>query len=91
MRRIKLPGISPFIIFGVLLVLIPIFVFITMDGIRQHNQRVVEKLTGKGLFLIRAFEAGTRNGMLTMRWGVTRVQRLLSETARLPEVDYIMI
>lgn len=90
-KKITMPGISPFIVMGVLLVLIPIFVFITLDGIRQHNQRVVEKLTGKGLFLIRAFEAGTRNGMLTMRWGVARVQRLLSETARLPEVHYMMI
>jgi two-component system sensor histidine kinase HydH len=84
-------GISPFIISGVLLVLMAIFMLMAMDNIKEHEARVVEKLTAKGTFLIRAFEAGTRTGMMTMRWRAPRVQSLLSETAFLPEVSYLMI
>ncbi|MDY0375390.1 MAG: ATP-binding protein [Desulfobacterium sp.] len=84
-------GISPFIISGVLLVLMSIFVLMAMDNIKEHDARVVEKLTAKGTFLIRAFEAGTRTGMMTMKWRAPKVQSLLSETAFLPEVSYLMI
>ncbi len=86
-----LQGFSPFVIFGVAIILVPIFVFITMDNIREQNFHTMEKLTGKGVFLIRAFEAGTRTGMMTMSWGVSRVQSLLTETALQPEVEYMMI
>ncbi|MBF0235748.1 MAG: hypothetical protein HQK65_22335, partial [Desulfamplus sp.] len=86
-----LQGFSPFVIFGVVMILVPIFVFMTMDNIREQNGRTMEKLTGKGIFLIRAFEAGTRTGMMTMSWGVSRVQNLLTETALQPEVEYMMI
>lgn len=86
-----LQGFSPFVIFGVVMILVPIFVFMTMDNIREQNGRTMEKLTGKGIFLIRAFEAGTRTGMMTMRWGGARVQSLLTETALQPEVEYMMI
>ncbi|MBF0411682.1 MAG: hypothetical protein HQK70_03100 [Desulfamplus sp.] len=86
-----LQSFSPFVIFGVAIILVPIFVIMTMDNIREQNDRTIEKLTGKGIFLIRAFEAGTRTGMLTMSWGVSRVQNLLTETALQPEVEYMMI
>ncbi|MBF0303149.1 MAG: hypothetical protein HQK73_08920, partial [Desulfamplus sp.] len=86
-----LQGFSPFIIFGVAIILVPIFVLMTMDNIREQNGRTIEKLTGKGIFLIRAFEAGTRTGMLTMSWSVSKVQSLLTETALQPEVEYMMI
>ena len=86
-----LQGFSPFIIFGVAIILVPIFVLMTMDNIREQNGRTIEKLTGKGMFLIRAFEAATRTGMLTMSWSVSKVQSLLTETALQPEVEYMMI
>jgi len=86
-----LQGFSPFVIFGVVMILVPIFVLMTMDNIREQNGRTMEKLAGKGIFLIRAFEAGTRTGMITMRWGGSRVQNLLTETALQPEVEYMMI
>lgn len=90
-KKKRVPGISPFIVAGVLMILVPIFVIMTMDSIREQNLRIVEKLTGKGTFLIRAFEAGTRTGMMTKSWGGERVQNLLTETAYQPEVSYIMI
>ena len=66
-----LQGFSPVVIFGVAIILVPIFVLMTMDNIREQNARTIEKLRGKGIFLIRTFEAGTRTGMMTMRWGVS--------------------
>lgn len=87
----KITGISPFIVMGAILVLMSIFMLNAMDNIKEHDARVVEKLTAKGTFLIRAFEAGTRMGMMTMRWRATRVQNLLTETAFQPEVKYLMI
>ncbi len=87
----RVPGLSPFIVVGVLLVLVPIFVIMTMDSIRVQNTRIVEKLIGKGTFLMRAFEAGSRTGMMTMSWGGARVQSLLVETSYQPGVRYMMI
>ena len=78
-------------IIGIFAILVPIFVLMTIDNIREQNVRIKEKLTGKGLLLIRAFEAGTRTGMITTRWGEKRVQRLLAETAEQPEIEYMMI
>ncbi len=90
-RNKKFQGISPFVIAGIIIILVPIFSFMTMDSIREQDSRSIEKLMGKGMFLIRTFEAGTRTGMITMRWGAARVQRLLTETAYQPEVTYMMI
>nr|NJM03044.1 hypothetical protein [Desulfobacula sp.] len=45
----------------------------------------------KGTALIRTFEAGTRTGMVTMRWGAPRIQAMVFETALQPEVVYVMI
>ncbi len=92
LKKIKgLPGLSPLVIIGIFAILVPIFVLMTIDNIREQNGRIKEKLTGKGLLLIRAFEAGTRTGMITTRWGGKRVQRLLAETAEQPEIEYMMI
>lgn len=87
----SLLGVSPFVIIGVFLVLVPIFIFITIDNIKAHNERAVELLKGRGSALIRSFEAGTRTGMLAMRWEAAKVQRLLTETAFQPDIEYIMI
>ena len=73
-RNKKFQGISPFVIAGIIIILVPIFSFMTMDSIREQDSRSIEKLMGKGMFLIRTFEAGTRTGMITMRWGAARVQ-----------------
>jgi len=83
--------VSPFIVLGVFLILVPIFVFISMKAVSEHKQQTMERLTGKGVFLIRAVEAGTRTGVLDMQWGAARVQRLVSETSFQPGVAYILI
>ena len=50
-----------------------------------------ELLSAKGAALIRAVEAGARTGMMGMMWGGQQIQRLLEETARLPDVKYMAV
>ena len=48
-------------------------------------------LSEKGAALIKALEAGARTGMMGMMWGGEQVQRLIEETAMLPDVLYITV
>ncbi len=84
-------GISPFLILGMVLILVPIFIFITMDNINTLNQRVIEHFTGRGEALLRSLEAGTRTGLMVTRWEAEKIQRLLTETALQSDIEYIMI
>ncbi len=86
-----IPSVSPWIIAGVFMVLMPIFVLITMNIIKNQRQQIIDKLTGRGLFLLRSFEAGTRTGMMGFRWKAGNVQQLLYETALQPGIVYLMI
>jgi two-component system sensor histidine kinase HydH len=83
--------ISPVMMAGVLVVLLPIFAFMTLDRMERQKENIKERLLIKGISLIRTFEAGTRTGMLTMQWGAKRIQSMLLETAIQPDIDYIMI
>ncbi|MCG8566479.1 MAG: histidine kinase, partial [Desulfobacterales bacterium] len=90
--RRKFPGfISPLMVVGVLVILLPIFGMMTLDRMEKQKTQVREQLLATGISLIRTFEAGTRSGMLGMRWGERRLQRMLRETSFQPEVFYIMI
>ncbi|MBC8418750.1 MAG: PAS domain-containing protein [Desulfobacterales bacterium] len=84
-------GIPPWVVIGAVLILAPIFVFLTFDSINLQKENTIELLKEKGAALIRSFEAGARTGMMGMRWGGAQVQRLLSETARQPDISYILI
>jgi two-component system sensor histidine kinase HydH len=83
--------VSPFLILGVLLVLLPLFTYMTLDRMDRQKEHIRERVLVKGISLIRTFEAGTRTGMLTMQWGAQRVQAMLMETAVQPDIAYIMI
>ena len=76
---------------GVLLVLTPIFAVMTLDRMEKLKSHITDQQVAKGISLIRTFEAGTRTGMMTMHWGIRRIQDLLQETAFQPEVVHIMI
>ncbi|WDP85327.1 MAG: PAS domain-containing protein [Desulfobacter sp.] len=89
-KKISIP-MSPLMMAGVLGVLLPLFVFMTLDRMEKQNEHFKERFMVKGISLIRTFEAGTRTGMLTMGWGLKRVQAMLVETASQPEIAYIMI
>jgi two-component system sensor histidine kinase HydH len=83
--------ISPWVIMGSLVVMVPIIIFTTMESIRTQRKNMYIMLTEKGAALIRSFEAGTRTGMMGADWSGARVQRLIMETAELPDIVYIMI
>jgi two-component system sensor histidine kinase HydH len=83
--------VSPLLPAGVLLILLPIFTFMTLDRLERQKEFFTQQLLEKGTALIRTFEAGTRTGMVTMRWGAPRIQAMVFETASQPEVVYVMI
>jgi len=84
-------AVPPWIILGAVAILVPIFVFWTLQNISKEREYVVRLLTEKGSALIRSIEAGARTGMMGMRGGGFRVQRLISETAQTPDIVYLMV
>ncbi len=90
-RKQSWVGIPPWVIIGAVLILAPIFVFLTFDSIKLQKENTIDLLKEKGAALIRSFEAGARTGMIGMQWGGAQVQRLLSETAQQPDIAYILI
>jgi len=84
-------AVPPWIILGAVAILVPIFVFWTLQNISKEREYVVRLLTEKGSALIRSIEAGTRTGMMGMRGGGFRVQRLITETAQTPDIVYITV
>lgn len=76
---------------ALLLMLLPVFVLMTLDRVKQQEKLLLQQFVEKGASLIKTFEAGTRAGMRNMHWGAQRIQLLLSETASQPEVAYMMI
>ena len=87
-------GIPPWIILGAVVILVPIFVFWTLQNINKQKENTTLLLLEKGEALIRSFEAGTRagiRGMLGMPGTDFKLQRLLTETANQPGVLYISV
>jgi two-component system sensor histidine kinase HydH len=83
--------ISPWVILGAFIVLVPIFAFMTVKSIRTMQDNMNTLLTEKGDALIRSFEAGTRTGMVGFNWSWVQIQRLIMETAEQPDILYILI
>jgi two-component system sensor histidine kinase HydH len=84
-------GIPPLILIGTIIVLFPIFSYMTLDRINRQKAQSIRLLFGKSTALIRAFEAGTRTGMMNMGWSKTALENLLQETASLPDISYLFI
>ncbi len=82
------------IIVGSIIILLLIFVFWTIESLRNQKISYFSLLQEKGAALIRSFEAGTRTGimgMMGMRGEQFHLQRLLVETAMQPDIAYIMV
>ncbi|OPY90518.1 MAG: Sensor protein ZraS [Syntrophus sp. PtaU1.Bin208] len=82
--------IPPWVILGALLVLIPIFAYITLGNIHREKELTTRLLIEKGEALIRSFEAGARTGA-GLEWGSVQLRKLVIETARQPGVDYLIL
>ncbi len=87
-----MPGlVPPLVMVGVLVVLLPVFILMTLDRVKKQDEFIRERFLITGTSLIRTFEAGTRIGMGSMHWGTERIQTMLEEIAGQPDVAYIMI
>lgn len=84
-------GVPPWIFIGAVVVLFPIFAFITIDNINREKENSIRLLLEKGAALIRSFEAGTRTGMMGMQWGRFQLQQLLTETAQQADIVYLLV
>lgn len=84
-------NIPPWIILGAVLILVPLFLFMTIENISRQKGNTTRLLVEKGAALIRSFEAGARTGMMGMRWRGGQVQSLLTETARQPDIVYLLV
>ncbi len=76
---------------GAVFVLFPIFFYTTWQNIQRRQENITHHMLEKGAVLIRAFEAGTRAGMMDRNWGKRRLRQLLTETAQQPDIVYLLI
>ena len=88
---IALMNISPWLIIGAMLILAPIFIFMTLDNVRKQREHTIQVFTEKGDTLIRAFEAGVRSGLMEQQADFFQLQKLLMETAQQPDIDFITV
>ncbi|MEE9612479.1 MAG: ATP-binding protein [Desulfatiglandales bacterium] len=87
-------GMPAWIIVGAVVILVPIFVFWTLQNIHKQKENTTLLLLEKGAALIRSFEAGTRTGMMGMmgmRGSGFQLQKLLTETAQQPDIVYLIV
>ena len=82
---------SPWIILGLTVILLIVVLVLAFQNTNRERRYMSELMSAKGAALIRAVEAGARTGIMGMRWGGQQIQRLLEETARLPDVLYMAV
>jgi two-component system sensor histidine kinase HydH len=82
--------VPPWLFIGAVVVLFPIFAFMTIQNINRQNRNSTRLLLEKGAALIRSFEAGTRTGM-GMSWNEFQLQKLLTETAQQSDIRYLLV
>ena len=84
-------SLTPWATLAGLAVLAPIVFLLASSSIREDKANMTKLLVEKGAALIRSFEAGARTGMMGMGWGNTQIQRLLVETAKQPDILYLVV
>ena len=82
--------IPPWLIIGAVVILVPVFIFMTIENIHRQKEQTTRLLVEKGAALIRSFEAGARTG-IGLHWGGFQLQKLLMETAEQPDIDYLIV
>jgi len=84
-------SLTPWAILAGLAVLAPIVFFLASKSIKEDKENMTRLMVEKGAALIRSFEAGARTGMMGMGWGNTQLQQLLVETAKQPDILYLVV
>lgn len=90
LNRMKL-DVSPWLFLGVVFLLVLIIALMASQNINARRQSSLEEMLAKGVAIMRSVEAGSRSSMYAMPWGNTQLQRLLEESAMMPEVLEICI
>lgn len=92
-QKIKkyLGTVSPWIIIGTSIILVAVILTLGFMNYNRGKKYTIKVLSEKGTALIRAFEAGTRTGMMGWMGQGADIQRLIEETAALPDILYITI
>jgi two-component system sensor histidine kinase HydH len=90
-QKISWMSVPPWLIVGAVIVLVPIFVFWTLQNISKQKEATTLLLLEKGAALIRSFEAGARTGMMGMGESGFQLQKLLMETAQQPDIAYLIV
>lgn len=83
--------VQPTMIIGATLILLIVVVVLAANNLNREKRYMSQILMEKGAALIKSFEAGTRTGMKSMRWGGQQVQQLLEEVAIQPDVLSLII
>jgi len=78
-------------IVGAAAILLIVVLVLAVRNINREKHYMAQILSEKGAALIKAFEAGARTGMMGMMWGGDQVQNLLEETARQPDILYLVV
>ena len=86
-----LTTVPPRVLAGAVVILLPLFGFMTMESINRQQDKSTQLLLEKGAALIRSFEAGTRTGMMGMQRGGFKLQQLLTETAQQPDIVHLLV
>jgi len=84
-------SLTPWAILAGLAVLAPIVFFLAHKSIKEDKENMTRLMVEKGAALIRSFEAGARTGMMGMGWGGAQLQQLLVETAKQPDILYLVV
>jgi two-component system, NtrC family, sensor histidine kinase HydH len=82
---------SPWIILASTVILLIVVIVLAVQNTNREKRYMSKILREKGAALIRAVEAGARTGMMGMMWRGRQIQRLLEETAKLPDVVYMAV
>lgn len=73
------------------MILFIVVIVLAVQNTNREKRYMSKILREKGAALIRAVEAGARTGMMGMMWRAGQIQRLLEETAKLPDVVYMVV
>ncbi|HLA26895.1 MAG TPA: ATP-binding protein [Syntrophales bacterium] len=89
--RVAWIGISPWLIIGAMVILVPLFIFMTLDNINKQREHTIQMFQEKADTLIRSFEAGARTEMMGRKLEFFHLQKLLLEMAQQPDIDFIAV
>ncbi|HET57896.1 MAG TPA: PAS domain-containing sensor histidine kinase [Deltaproteobacteria bacterium] len=83
--------VSPWIIIGTVVILLPIVILMAFYSIEQQRTAMTKLLAEKGAALIRSIEAGARAGRSQTAIDLSNIQALVVETAQQPDIAHLIV